>query len=139
MNVMKVKNVVNLSGLIQEADWKIEKHVPVISCPDAVKADDLVEVTVGLGKEVAHPNTTEHHIRWISLFFRPAGEKFPYHLGHFEFNAHGESARGPNTSSVYTHHEVVTSFKTGKSGSILALALCNIHGLWQSVKELRVN
>jgi len=133
-----VKNVVKLRDLIQEADWKIEKHVPVIECPDTVKADEMFEIKVGLGKEVAHPNTTEHHIRWISLFFHPKDEKFPYHIGHYEFNAHGESAKGPNTSSIYTHHEIITSFKTGKPGVILALALCNVHGLWQSAKEVKL-
>ena len=127
-----------LGEMIQEADWKIEKHVPVIQCPDNVGAGILFEVKVGLGKEVAHPNTTEHHIRWVSLFFRPHDEKFPYHLGHYEFNAHGASAQGPNTSSIYTHHEVTMSFKTSKPGTILALALCNIHGLWQSVKEIEL-
>jgi len=124
--------------LVQEADWKIEKHVPVIECSDAVKADEMFQVTVGIGKEIAHPNTTEHHIRWISLFFHPEGEKFPYHLGHYEFNSHGESVKGPNTGSVYTHHQVTTSFKTSKPGTILALTLCNIHGLWQSAKEIKL-
>lgn len=133
-----MKFVVKIGELIQEADWKTEKHVPVIECPDAVRADEMFEVKVGLGKEVAHPNTTEHHIRWISLFFHPEGEKFPYHIGHYEFNAHGSSVKGPNTSSVYTHHAITTWFKTGKPGTILALALCNIHGLWQSSKKIRL-
>ena len=124
--------------LIQEADWKKEKHVPVIDCPDIVRADEMIEVKVGLGKEIAHPNTTEHHIRWISLFFHPEGEKFPYHIGRYEFNAHGSSVKGPNTSSVYTHHLITTWFKTSKPGTILALALCNIHGLWQSSKKIRL-
>lgn len=57
-----------LSERIQSADWKTEKHVPVIECPDRVKADELFEVKVSLGKEIAHPNTTEHHIRWIKIF-----------------------------------------------------------------------
>ncbi|UCH01575.1 MAG: class II SORL domain-containing protein [Candidatus Bathyarchaeota archaeon] len=127
-----------IGSLIQEADWKIEKHVPLIECPETVKADETFKLTVGLGKEIAHPNTTEHHIRWISLFFHPTGETFPYHIGHYEFNAHGESAKGPNTSSIYTHHEITTSLKTGKPGTFLALALCNIHGLWQSAKEIKV-
>ena len=135
----RVKNSLKKLGeLIQEADWKIEKHVPFIECPDAVKADDIFQVTVGIGKEIAHPNTTEHHIRWISLFFHPEGEKFPYHLGLYEFNAHGESVKGPNTSSIYTHHQVTMFFKTSKPGTILALALCNIHGLWQSTKEVKL-
>ena len=127
-----------LGERIQKADWKKEKHVPVIECPDQVKADEFFQVKVSLGKEIAHPNTTEHHIRWISLYFHPEGEKFTYDVGHFEFNAHGESVQGPDTSTVYTHHEVTTSFKTSKPGTLHALAYCNIHGLWESSKEIGV-
>ena len=39
-----------ISERIQEADWQKEKHVPVIECPDKVKADDFTKVTVSLGK-----------------------------------------------------------------------------------------
>lgn len=124
--------------IVQEADWEKEKHVPVIECADVVKADEMFEVRVGAGKEIAHPNTTEHHISWISLYFYPEGEKFPYQIGHYEFNAHGASVQGPNTSSVYTHHQVITWLKTNKPGTVLALSLCNIHGLWQSSKEIKL-
>jgi superoxide reductase len=127
-----------LGELYKTADWKTEKHVPVIECADRVKAGEFFPVKVTLGKEVAHPNTTEHHIRWISVYFHPEGEKYPYQIGHFEFTAHGESAQGPNTGSVYTHHEVSLSFKTGKPGIIYAAALCNIHGLWQSQKGINI-
>ena len=130
--------MVKIGELVQEADWKTEKHVPVIECPDTVKADQMFEIKVGLGKEISHPNTTEHHIRWISIYFHPEGEKFPYHIGHYEFNAHGSSVKGPNTSSIYTHHAVTTWLKIGKPGTILALALCNIHGLWQSSKKIKL-
>jgi len=78
----------------QTADWKSEKHVPVIECPDEVAADEIFNVTVTLGKEVAHPNTTEHHIRWIQLYFKPDDDKFTYQVGNYEFSAHGESAKG---------------------------------------------
>jgi superoxide reductase len=127
-----------IGELVQEADWKIEKHVPLIECPDTVKPDVMFEVKVGIGKEIAHPNTTEHHISWISIFFHPEGEKFPYQIGHYEFHAHGASAQGPNTSSIYTHHAVTTWFKTSKPGTILAISLCNIHGLWQSSKQVKL-
>lgn len=127
-----------LGDLLQEADWKEEKHVPVIDCPDEITKGELFDVTVGLGKEVAHPNKTEHHIRWITLYFHPEDGKFPYQIGHYEFNAHGASTDGPDTSGVYTHHKVTTSFKTEQPGTILALAFCNIHGLWQSVKTIDV-
>ena len=128
-----------LSERIQKADWKKEKHVPVIEAPDQVKANEFFEVKVSLGKEIAHPNTTEHHISWISLYFHPEGEKFTYQVGHFEFSAHGESVAGPNEGPVYTHHEVTTSLKVSKPGTLHALALCNIHGLWESSKELSVS
>ncbi|MFP3976086.1 MAG: class II SORL domain-containing protein [Dehalococcoidia bacterium] len=125
--------------LFQSADWKSEKHVPVIECTDQVKADDFFPVKVSLGKEVAHPNTTEHHIRWISVYFHAEGDKFPYQIGHFQFTAHGESAEGANQSSIYTHHEVSLSMRTGKPGVIYAAAYCNIHGLRQSEKEIKLS
>jgi superoxide reductase len=128
-----------LGEKIQEADWKKEKHVPVIECPDTVKADAWTKVTVSLGKAVDHPNTTEHHIRWIAVFFCPDGEKFAYEIGRFEFNAHGESTEGPNTGPVYTHHEATFSFKTTKPGNLNALALCNIHGLWESDRRVELS
>ncbi len=126
----------NLGELFQSADWKKEKHVPVIECPDRVKSGEIFPVKVTVGKEVAHPNTTEHHIRWIIIYFLADGEKFPYELGRFEFNAHGESADGPNKGSVYTHPEITISVKVSKPGIIYASSLCNIHGLWSSEKAL---
>lgn len=127
-----------IGDLVQEADWKKEKHVPVIECADIVKADEFFEVKITIGKEIAHPNTTEHHISWVSLYFLPNGDKFPYHIGRYEFNAHGASVQGPNTSSLYTKYAVTTWLKTSKPGSLLAVSLCNIHGLWQSSKEVKV-
>ncbi len=123
---------------IQEADWKKEKHVPVIECPDKVKSGEWVQVKMSLGKAIAHPNTTEHHIRWIKAFFSPDGDKFTYEIGQFEFNAHGESVAGANEGPVYTNHEVSFSFKTDKAGTLHAVALCNIHGLWESDKRIEL-
>lgn len=128
----------SLAQHIQSADWKKEKHVPVIECPDVVKAGEVFTVKASLGKEIAHPNTTEHHIRWIELFFYPEGDKFAYHVGRFEFCAHGESVAGPNEGPVYTHHEVTAALKINKPGTLHALALCNIHGLWESSKEIKL-
>jgi len=127
-----------IGELFQSADWKTEKHVPVIECPDKVKAGELFPVKVTLGKEVAHPNTTEHHISWISVYFHPEGEKNPHQVGQFEFSAHGESVEGPNKGPVYTNHEVTASVKISKPGIILASAMCNIHGLWESAKEIKL-
>jgi len=128
----------DLKDLFQSADWKQEKHVPVIELPEKAKKDEPVKLTVSVGKEIPHPNTTEHHIEWIEVYFLPNGEKFPYLIGRFEFSAHGASAQGPNTSSVYTHPEVACTLKTGKPGTVYAKSYCNIHGLWTSSAELKL-
>jgi superoxide reductase len=127
-----------LNELYQSADWKTEKHVPVIDAPDAAKKGEVIKVSAVVGKQIPHPNTTEHHIRWIELYFLADGEKFPYHLARVEFDAHGESAQGPNTSTIYANPEVTVGLKTDKSGVILASSYCNIHGLWKSSQDLRV-
>ncbi len=124
--------------LFQSADWKVEKHVPVIEAPDKVKRGEFFKVTVTIGKEVAHPNKTEHHIAWIDVYFHPKGEKFPYQIAKAEFNAHGASAQGPDTSTIYTHHTATMSFKTDKPGVIYATGSCNIHGLWQNSKTIEI-
>lgn len=126
----------DLGDRIEKADWKKEKHVPVIDCPDQVKAGEFFEVKVSLEKEIAPPNTPEHHIRWIMLYFRPKGDPFAHEVGRFEFSAHGESARGANQGPVYTHHEVTTSMKINKAGRLHYVAYCNIHGLWEETKEI---
>ncbi|UCG35114.1 MAG: class II SORL domain-containing protein [Candidatus Omnitrophota bacterium] len=122
--------------LFQSADWKTEKHVPVIEAGDKVKKGEAFKIIVTVGKEIAHPNKTEHHIRWIDVYFHPKDEKFPYQIGRAEFSAHCESAQGPDTGTVYTHPELTLSFKTEKPGTIYASSYCNIHGLWQSVKDI---
>lgn len=125
-----------IAEAFQSDNWKTEKHVPVIEAPDTVNKDEFFEVRVTLGKEVAHPNTTEHHIRWVRLYFKPEGDKFTYEVGSFEFTAHGESVQGPNTGPVHTHHEVCTSMKIGVAGHLIATSYCNIHGLWENSKQI---
>jgi len=125
-----------LPELIQTADFKSEKHVPIIECADQAAAGEPLEVKVSVGTEVDHPNTTEHHIRWIRLYFLPEGGKFPYEVANVEFTVHGESVDGANEGPVYTHHAVTVVMKTAKPGTLMALSYCNIHGLWRSSKAL---
>ena len=127
-----------MNELFQSADWKTEKHVPVIVAPDKVNKGEFFKITVTVGKEIAHPNKTEHHIRWIAVFFHSEGEKFPYQIGKAEFSAHGESVNGPDTSSIYAYPEAVFTFKSDLPGVILASSYCNIHGLWQGARELKI-
>ena len=121
---------------IQTADWKKEKHVPVIECPYKVEAGESLEVRVAVGKQIAHPNTTEHHIRWIALYFQPDGGKFTYDVGRFVFNAHGESASGANQGPIHAGPDVSAAIKIGSAGTLHAVAYCNIHGLWESSRPI---
>jgi len=127
-----------MKDLYQSADFKNEKHVPVIDTADKVKKGEAVKVALTVGKEIPHPNTTEHHIGWIELNFLPLGEKFSYQVARLEFSAHGGSVQGPNTSTVYTAAAAVINFKTDKPGTLIAASYCNIHGLWESSKEISV-
>jgi superoxide reductase len=125
-----------LGVVFQSADWKTEKHVPLIECPDSVKSGELFDMKVTIGKEVAHPNTTAHHIRWIQVFFMPEGGKFTYQLANCEFTAHGEAVEGPDKGPAWTHHGVTITVKIDRPGTVYALSLCNIHGLWENSREI---
>ena len=121
---------------MQTADWKSEKHMPVIEVSKV--EDGKVYVKVSVGKEIPHPNTTAHHIKWIDLFFWPEGEKFPAEIGYMSFDTHGESVKGADTSTIYTEPMTKFVFKTKKSGTLMATAYCNIHGLWKNEEELKI-
>ena len=121
----------NLGSLYQSGDWKGEKHVPVIHAPEKVKKGDIIELKVNIGEEISHPNTLEHYISWIKVYFHPEGSKFPVELGTYDFAAHGEHG-------TFTEPDVTVKFKAEKSGTILASSYCNIHGLWENGKELTV-
>ena len=129
----------SIGKLLQTADWKTEKHVPVIECPDKANADEWINVSITIGKEIPHPNTTEHHIRWVKAFYVPDGDKFAHELGVFDFNAHGEGVEGANKGPAYTHSKVSFSFKTNKTGTLNAVSYCNIHGLWEAKKKITIS
>jgi len=127
-----------LSEFVKSADWKSEKHVPVIECADTAKAGEALAITVTVGKEIAHPNTTNHHIAWIAVHFAPAGTKTSIEITRCEFSAHGASAEGPDKGPVYTDSSVSIRAKLAVSGTLYATAYCNIHGLWSSEKKVTI-
>ncbi|KXZ39679.1 superoxide reductase [Alkalithermobacter thermoalcaliphilus JW-YL-7 = DSM 7308] len=121
----------SLKNLLQSGDWKGEKHVPVIHAPEKVKLNESFDLKVSIGDEIKHPNTFEHHISWIKVFFHPEGEKFPIELASFNFSSHGES-------SIFTEPVGLSNVVLSKSGTIYALSYCNIHGLWENSKDIVV-
>ena len=128
-----------LNDYVHTADWQNEKHVPVIDAPDAFKTGEFTAVTVSVGKQIPHPNTTEHFIAWIALHFVPTGAKSSFEIGRCEFSAHGQAATGPNTGFVHTDSSVTFKVKLTQPGEFHATSYCNIHGLWESSKVATCN
>ncbi len=127
----------NIGDFYKTADWKTEKHVPAIDCPAQAAAGETLTARVTVGKEISHPNTTAHHIRWISVYFKPEQGNV-YQVAHVEFNAHGESAEG-DTGPVHAAPDVTLTFKLSQPGTLIATSLCNIHGLWESSQEIKLS
>ena len=121
----------SIGELYQSADWKGEKHVPAIVAPASVKAGEEFEVVVEVGKEIDHPNTFEHHIVWIKLFYLPEGAKLPIEIGNYDFSAHGEG-------EALTSPKIVNKLKINKGGKLISTSYCNIHGLWTDEVEIAV-
>lgn len=46
--------MITIKELFQSADWKKEKHVPVIEMSDKFKKGDVVKISVCVGKEISH-------------------------------------------------------------------------------------
>lgn len=114
-----------LKDTVQTGDWKGEKHVPVLSVE---KNGENFLITAEVGKEIAHPNTLEHHIAWIKVYYQADGSK-PVEIASTNFSAHGES-------NALTNPKVVVSLKATEGGKLYAQSYCNIHGLWESELDL---
>jgi len=115
---------VRLGDLIKTAEQEgKEKHVPVIEvsdCPEPGCSGKVVKVIVG--KEVPHPNTVEHHIKWIMLFGVKGG--VAVHIATFDL--------GP----TYGAPEVTLHVNLEGFSELIAVEYCNIHGLWESSHTL---
>jgi len=107
-----------------EAISKIESHTPKIEAPDAVKADEPFEVRVIVGP---HPNTVEHSIRVIEVYFYEDGRPFNPIL-----------VASITLTPIYSEPDVRLKMKLRKSGVLYAIEYCNIHGLWEGRKEIKV-
>ncbi len=126
----------SLSELIQDADWKTEKHVPVIELPTTVSPGEPVMVEVSVGREIPHPNTPEHFIAWIKLLFHPKGAKFPVEVGDYRFSVHGSDDESGGVPKAEPFIRARVSFDS--PGKLMALSYCNIHGLWQGETDVAV-
>ena len=107
-----------------EAIGKIETHTPKIEAPSSVKAGEPFEIRVSVGP---HPNTLEHSIRRIEVYVSEENRPFnPVLLTTVSF------------TPVYSDPNLRLGLKLSKSGTIFVLGYCNLHGLWEGRKEIKV-
>ena len=102
--------------LLKTADWKAEKHVPVIDVEES-------GVRVTVGKEIPHPNTVEHHIAWLQLFGEKAGGQVV---------DLGVAALVPS----YTAPDALFRLDVAGFKAFHALSYCNLHGVWTSSHQM---
>lgn len=94
-----------------------QKHVPVIEAPERIKPGVPFAVTVRVG-EIIHPMFTGHYIQYVELL---AGNE---PAGRVEFRP------GLNQPAVTFH------LTLNKPVTLVAREYCNLHGLWESRKDL---
>ena len=98
-----------------------QKHIPVITAPDRVKRDETFLVTIEVGKYKAHPNEPAHFIEWIELY---SGDTFLLRVG---------------LAGSLSDPKVTIPIKlTHAHGPLKAWGKCNLHGLWEGVKDIEV-
>ena len=98
-----------------------KKHIPYISAPERVEKDKPFDISIEIGRLLAHPNEPGHFIEWLEVY---CGDTF---LGRTYF-AGGVS-------------HPIARFKVNLShaqGPLKVWAKCNLHGIWESTKEIQI-
>ena len=109
-----------------EKETALEKlHVPVITAPEKVKAGEIFNVKVSIGK-ILHVMGPTHWIEYLQLSIgnEPAGTVV--------YNSHGYM-KPENTFSI-----VLGDDMKGKTLSLVATLKCNLHGIWQHYVNVEV-
>ena len=101
-----------------------KKHTPVISAPEKVKAGEQFEVKVETGVYLAHPNEYGHYFGWMELLL----DDTP--VARVELQ--------PVVSAPSVVFRVSATHGHGGRRKLRARAFCNLHGVWESEKEIEV-
>ncbi len=94
-----------------------QKHAPVIEAPDKVKAGEPFSVTVTVA-EIVHPMIESHFIQYVELF------------------AGNEPAGRAEFRPGFNQPAVTFQLTLGKPVTLVAREYCNLHGLWESRKDV---
>lgn len=112
---------VNLVKDTNQASDLEKKHLPIITAPKRVKKGECFEVTVEVGKLLAHPNEPGHFIQFIELY---AGDTY---LSRMDFTAKTTCPTMKICVSLDHAH-----------GKLRAFERCNLHGCWEYEVDIEV-
>lgn len=99
-----------------------KKHMPVIECPDQVKAGEPFVLKVKVG-EIPHVMEQGHHIQWIDIY---SGQNFNVRV---------------DLTPQFTRPEISVTLQKGdkhNKATIRVIERCNLHGQWEAVKEITI-
>lgn len=103
-----------------------------------VPRGEYFTVKLSMGNNESHEATSEHHIRWIRVYFKPdvgrTVEVATYNLAHAANQNKGASAR----SLVDTEGNVQCTLAVTTPGTLLIWAYCNRHGFWERSMRLEL-
>ncbi|MFH1850002.1 MAG: class II SORL domain-containing protein [archaeon] len=114
-----------LCGVNSPKDWNAmtdleKKHLPVIDAPEKVMRGKAFEVTITVGKLLAHPNEPGHFVQFLELY---SGNTL---LGRVDLVPEQASPR------------VVMTVALNHSHPLRAFAHCNLHGTWEYKKDIKL-
>lgn len=113
---------INMPQNTEEMTDLEKKHRPTITAPQTIRKNEPFEVTVEVGKQLAHPNEPAHHIEFIELY---AGHTY---LSRTHFTAKTTCPTITTTLCLDHIH-----------GKIRAFAYCNLHGMWMGEAEVSMS
>ncbi len=97
-----------------------KKHAVIIDAPDEVEENEPFEVEVRVGEYKEHPNEPGHFIEWMELY---SGDTFLARL---------------DLTPEKSHYVMKTTVKLDHAHPLKAWAKCNLHGLWEGMKDIEV-
>ncbi|MCF6148169.1 MAG: desulfoferrodoxin [Candidatus Kuenenia sp.] len=98
---------------------KEKGHVPYVQLPGTVKAGEPFDLDIQIGHSL-HPMTPTHYIQWIEIY-----------LGI-------ELVSRIELSPLCPQAKVTIPVSMSKSSTLRVMTRCNLHGIWESIKEVTV-
>lgn len=97
-----------------------KKHWPRIECPDMVEPGKPFDVTINIGVGIDHPSELAHFIEWIELNRGDLGTTRAYF------------------QPKYSYPRVTFRIAIDQDTMLIARESCNLHGIWENKKQVKI-